>query len=327
MDALHFLRPFWLLAIPAIALIWWLVRKRDADRANIGAAIAPHLREALTINRSARNGIRAVDGVCVATLFLTLAAAGPAWNKQASPWFAETAPLVVAIEVSDSMRSNDLQPTRLDRARFKVIDLVAARTDSKTALIAYSGSAHIVVPPSTDATVLKSFLENLDPAIMPTPGAEASLALPLARRLLGDDSLSGTLLFVNDGFTSADVPLFAAFANEADSPSLAALVIGEDEGGVAIMPDGSPVMAADGSRLDTRIDTSLLRRIASEGNVTVVRAGVGDADIRSLLRTIRSNLQQADDPDARWLDNAWWLLWPAMLLALLWFRRGWTMQW
>jgi len=93
------------------------------------------------------------------------------------------------------------------------------------------------------------------------------------------------------------------------------------------MPDGSPVMAADGSRLDTRIDTSLLRRIASEGNVTVVRAGVGDADIRSLLRTIRSNLQQADDPDARWLDNAWWLLWPAMLLALLWFRRGWTMQW
>ena len=54
----------------------------------------------------------------------------------------------VAIEVSDSMRSNDVQPTRLDRARFKVLDLIAARTGSRTALIAYAGTAHVVVPPS-----------------------------------------------------------------------------------------------------------------------------------------------------------------------------------
>jgi Ca-activated chloride channel family protein len=93
------------------------------------------------------------------------------------------------------------------------------------------------------------------------------------------------------------------------------------------MPDGSPVMAATGGRLDTRIDPALLRRVASEAKVSVVRAGTGDADIRQLLRTIQSNLQQADDPDAVWRDQGWWLLWPAMLLVLLWFRRGWTMRW
>jgi Ca-activated chloride channel family protein len=108
---------------------------------------------------------------------------------------------------------------------------------------------------------------------------------------------------------------------------LAALIVGTDEGGVALMPDGSPVMAASGGRLDTRIDTSMLRRVSSEANVSVVRTGTGDADIRQLLRTIQSNLRQADDPDARWTDQGWWLLWPAALLSLLWFRRGWTMQW
>jgi Ca-activated chloride channel family protein len=96
--------------------------------------------------------------------------------------------LVIAIEVSDSMRSNDLQPTRLDRARFKVMDLVAARTGSRTALIAYAGSAHIVVPPSTDSEVLQPFLESLDPVIMPSPGANAGNVLPLAQALLGEQA-------------------------------------------------------------------------------------------------------------------------------------------
>jgi Ca-activated chloride channel family protein len=326
-DALHFIRPLWLITLPLVALAWWLVRRRDASQADAGNFVAPHLRDALTVNRDARRGLRAVDGVAVATLAAAIAAAGPTWSKQASPWFTETAPLVVAIEVSDSMRSNDFQPTRLDRARFKVMDLVAARTGSRTALIAYAGSAHIVVPPSTDAEILQPFLESLDPAIMPTSGSAADKVLPLARTLLGDRAAGGTLLFVNDGFDSGDVVPLADFANEAGSPALAALVLGTDEGGVALLPDGSPVMADGGVRLDTSIDASLLRRVAAESNMSVVRASAGDADIRQLTRTIQSNLRLADDPDAEWRDQGWWLLWPAALLSLLWFRRGWTMQW
>ncbi len=326
-EALHFLRPLWLAALPAALLTWWWVRRRDASQANVASFVAPHLRDALTVNRNARKGVRAVDGVFVVLLLVILAAAGPTWSKQVSPWFAETAPLVVAIEVSDSMRSNDLQPTRLDRARFKVLDLVAARTGSRTALIAYAGSAHIVLPPSTDVEVLKPLLESLDPAIMPSPGAEASRVLPLAQQLLGEQAAIGTLLFVNDGFESVDVPELAAFAGQPGTPAMAALVFGTDEGGVAFMPDGSPVMASGGGRLDTSVDAAMLRRVSSEAGVSVVRAEAGDADIRKLSRAIQSNLQLADDPDAEWNDQAWWLLWPAALLSLLWFRRGWTMQW
>lgn len=326
-DALHLMRPLWLLAMPAILLVRWLVRRRDADQAMLGDFVAPHLREALTVNRDARRGVRAVDGVAVALFAAAIAAAGPAWDKQASPWFTETAPLIVAIEVSDSMRSNDLQPTRLDRARFKVMDLVATRTGSRTALIAYAGSAHIVVPPSTDGEVLQPFLESLDPAIMPAGGADASKVLPLAKALLGERAAAGTLLFVNDGFESGDVQPLADFAGQPDSPAMAALVLGTEEGGVALMPDGSPVLGEGGGRLDTRVDVPALRRVASAANVTIVRAGTGDSDIRQLTRTIQSNLQLADDPDAEWLDRAWWFLWPALLLSLLWFRRGWTMQW
>ena len=326
-DLFHFIRPAWLLAIPAIGLAWWLVRRREAGTTSIGDLVAPHLRDALTVNRNDRARIRPVDGVAAAALLIAIAAAGPTWSKQQSPWFAETAPLVVAIEVSDSMRANDLLPTRLDRARFKVLDLIAARTGSRTAVIAYAGSAHIVVPPSTDIDVIKPLLESLDPAIMPLGGAAATAVLPLAESLLGDDAAIGTVLFVNDGFDATEVSLFADYASRQGTPAIAALVVGTDEGGVALMPDGSPVMAAGGGRIDTSIDDAVLRRLSREANVPVVRASTGDDDIRRLLRTIESNLRQADDPNAQWKDEGWLFLWPAALLSLLWFRRGWTMRW
>jgi Ca-activated chloride channel family protein len=325
-EQLHIMRPLWLWLVPVIVVAWWLVRRRERDGGSLGELIAPHLRDALTVNRNGQRGIKAVDGVALGMLLLAVAASGPAWDRQAAPWFTETAPLVIALEVSDSMRSNDLMPTRLDRARFKILDLIAARTGSRTALVAYAGSAHVVMPPSSDADVLKPFLESLDPAIMPARGADVAKVLPLARQLLGDATAPGTLLFVNDGFAPADVTALAAFAAEPGAPALVSFVVGTDAGGVALMPDGSPVMSG-GARLDTRVDAATLQRVSREAGISVVRTEPGDADIRALMRQIESRLQQADDPDAEWRDQAWWLLWPVALLLLAWFRRGWTMSW
>ncbi len=326
-ELFHFLRPLWLFALPLVALTWWTVRRRGARRTRMADLVAPHLRDALTVNRSRSRRFRAVDGVALGLIASALAAAGPTWSRQQSPWLVETAALVVAIEVSDSMRSNDVLPSRLDRARFKVLDLIERRTGSRTALIAYAGSAHIVMPPSSDLEVVKPFLESLDPAIMPEPGADVSRVLPLAEAMLADNAGAGTLLFVNDGFEPTDVPALAGHADRADAPSMIALVLGTEEGGVALLPDGSVATGNRGGQLDTAVDAAVLRRIESEAGVPVVRAGAGDADLRRLLRHIESSLRQADDPNAEWRDEAWWFVWPGALLALFWFRRGWTMRW
>lgn len=327
LELFHFLRPLWLLAAPLIVLVWWLIRRRESQGSPAATLVAPHLRDALTVNRAQKGGFRAVDGVCIAMTAAALAAAGPTWSKQPSPWFAETAPLVIAIEVSDSMRANDLQPTRLDRARFKILDLIGQRTGSSTALIAYGGSAHVVMPPSKDIDVIKPFLESLDPAIMPQPGADARSVLPLAGELLGEEAAVGTLLYVNDGFDPVDVPVLAKYSEEPNATSMAALVVGTDKGGVALLPDGSPVMAPGGGRLDTSVDAAVLRRVESEAGMPVVRASNDDQDIQRLLRQIESNLQQAGDPYAQWRDQGWPLICLAAILALFWFRRGWTMRW
>ncbi len=326
-EAFHFLRPLWLLAVPVIALTWWLVRRRGQASPRGETFLAPHLRDALTIDRDGAARLRAVDGVALVMLCLAVATAGPTWSQQQSPWFREAAPLVIAIEVSDSMRSNELLPTRLDRARYEVLDLVKARTGSRTALLAYAGSAHVVMPPTNDVQVLQTFLESLDPAIMPVVGSRAAEALPLARQLLGDDSARATVLFINDGFENADVPALTRFGAAAGAPAVVSLVVGREEGGVALLPDGSPALAPSGERLATRIDPGPLRRVEREAGVPVIRAAADDGDTRALLRHISSRQLAADDPDARWEDQAWLALWPALLLSLSWFRRGWTMRW
>jgi Ca-activated chloride channel family protein len=326
-ELFHFLRPVWLIAIPVIAALWWYGRWRASAVDGSGQLVASHLRAALTVNRDQRDRFRPVDLAALLGLAVVLAASGPTWSRQPSPWFAESAPLVVAIEVSDSMRASDVAPTRLDRARFKLLDLIEARTGSRTAVIAYADSAHIVLPPSSDVDVIKPLLESLDPAIMPLPGSNAADALPLALRLLGDNAAIGTVLFVNDGFDALDIPVLAGFEATAGNPSLVALTVGTDEGGVALYPDGSAVTDAEGNRLDTAIDAAVLARVEAEAGVPVLRMTSDDADVRRLLRAITSNLMQADDPDAQWRDEGWWFLWPAGLFGLLWFRRGWTMRW
>ena len=149
---------------------------------------------------------------------------------------------------------------------------------------------------------------------MPMPGADATNALPLTRRLLGDEAPNGTLLFVNDGFSDADLPALESFAADETAPSVVALVVGSS--------DSSPSLPGDAI-----VDEAVLSRAERDGGVTVVRMQNGDGDLRALMRAVASRLAAADDPDAEWQDQGWWFLWPAMLLALVWFRRGWTMQW
>jgi Ca-activated chloride channel family protein len=93
----HFLRPLWLLALPALGLLWWLVRRRASATAKKESFIAPHLFSALTVGKNTQQRVRPVDGAILALVMATFAAAGPTWSKQLSPWFSETAPLVIAI--------------------------------------------------------------------------------------------------------------------------------------------------------------------------------------------------------------------------------------
>lgn len=299
LAAFHFLRPMLLLALLPIAALWYAVRPRRAGDATVNDHIAPHLAAALQVRNGNRQRMFPIDGVCLGLTLLTLAAAGPTWSRLANPLIAETAPLVVALKVTESMETADLAPSRLDRARFKIRDLIAERAGARTALVAYAGSAHRVSPLTEDPNILRPLLEGLSPSIMPTGGDNATAALDLAGDILAGAESPGAVLFVLDDLNPADV---AAFRRE-DLPPVVFLLA---------LPQGATVAQLD-----------------SLPGSEVVHLTADDSDIARIERRLKSAHRAALLADERlaWEDRGWWLIWPAALLSLLWFRRGWTMRW
>jgi Ca-activated chloride channel family protein len=330
LEAFHWIRPAWLVGLPIFGLIWWLVRRRERAQSFGNALGLPeHLLRSLTVNRSMHRGIRPVDLIMATFLLVVLAAAGPSWGRIQNPFFAETAPLIVALELTDTMLANDVLPTRLSRAKLKLLDLMSLRAGGRTALIAFAGSAHLVLPPSEDPEIVKPFLEGLEPEVMPRRGVDGMSAVSLAHELLAREGTPGSILLVTDGLGQADVAALSDYRARPDAAPIVILGIGTEAGGVSQRADGAIITDSAGRRLESGVNYSELDRFAKIKGVSVFRATVDNADLGRIQRRVESNLQNALDQDvnAAWDDRGWLLSWPTALLMLLWFRRGWTMQW
>lgn len=298
LEAFHFIRPLWLLLLPVVAALWWRVRRPRSHRAVPSDHIAPHLREALTISAVGERRLMPIDGVAFGLWLLAIGAAGPTWSRLPDPFVAQSAPVVVVLKVAPSMEDTDIAPSRLERGKQKIRDLLALRAGARTALVAYSGSAHTVVPMTEDPAVMTPYLEGLTPEIMPRPGDRAAEALDLANALLLQEDTPGGVLFVTDGIDPADTARL-------DTSAAAVAVL-------AMLPDG-------------RVD----RGLSALDRAAVVAVTPDDGDIRRIDGMLNAAYRQAllENTDQPWQDRGHWLAWPAALLALGWFRRGWTMRW
>ncbi|GAA6131546.1 VWA domain-containing protein [Halopseudomonas sabulinigri] len=295
LSAFHFLRPLWFLGLPIIVGLWWWYRFRQQQADRISRHFAPHLAKALRTGQSRTAKVSPTDTLAAMLLCLLVGLAGPSWNRMANPMVSQTAPLVIALEVSQGMLASDVPPSRMERAKHKIEDLLATRTGADTALIAYAGSAHLVVPLTNDPELIKPYLEGLRPEIMPSEGDVAAQALIMAEELLQARDVAGTIVFITDGMGAQNAP---GFADRQERNALAIL---------QMLPEGkqdATLAAIDAQRVVVSADNS---------------------DVAQLEKTLATAYQQAlrENDRLAWKDNGGWLAWPAALLALLWFRRGW----
>jgi len=322
---LHFLRPLWLLVIP---LTLWLYR-RYHERERVAAvwqdAIAPHLLTHLAVRGDGAARLRPYQVLAAIGVLTSLAMAGPTWQREITPFTEDTAPLVVALELTPSMLSIDVQPTRLERAKHKLRDLLAKRASARTAVVAYAGSAHTVLPLTDDPSLIEIYLESLAPSLMPREGDRADAALTLAADLLRRVETPGTVLFMSDGVDHTLADHFAEFRSRTQTQVLF-LALGTDAGG-PIQAEGGG--SGERSGMAPGVDLAGLEAVASAAGGRVIRATVDAADITRLSSAIRTHLVDAtqEDERLRWHDAGYYLIWPIAALALLWFRPGWTVQW
>lgn len=303
MDALaafHFLRPLWLLALLPAAALWLLERHSSDALQQWRRVIDPALLPYLLVGTDRHERITPSDWLFVGWIIATLAVAGPAWQREPSP-FAQAKPAVaVVLKVAPSMLTEDLAPTRLDRARQKLADILTAREGASTALVAYSGSAHLVLPATPDSDVVLDLAKALSPPIMPKQGDDLAGALKLAARALAGSADGGSILVMADTIAPEAVADLAGIKGPA--VTLLALVPPEtDTSGVA---DAARAMGA-----------------------TTIATTPDQADVAAVVRRLDSSDAAASvaGEGEHWREAGYWLVPLLALLTLLWFRRGWVL--
>jgi Ca-activated chloride channel family protein len=195
----HFLRPWWLLLLlPAWLLLkLWLNNTSRED--GWQQSCDPELLQAMQIQTASKGSRWSWLYWPVVTLMI-LAIAGPAVRQVPVPVVKNQSALIIALDVSKSMLSDDLKPSRLQRAKFKIQDLLESRQDGQTALVVYSGDAFVVTPLTDDTETITALLDVIDPSIMPVSGTNTIAALDKAEELLNQAGIArGQILLVTDG--------------------------------------------------------------------------------------------------------------------------------
>ena len=325
----HFLRPLWLLAIP---LVWWLVFRllgKWWSTANWEEIVEPHLLQFLATTPATQKTSLLPWIMCFTGTLLLLALAGPVREKVPQPLLQKSQARVLVLDLSFSMLATDIKPTRIDRARFKLEDLLKRFVEGDTALIAYAGEAFVISPLTHDPATIAALLPGLHPNIMPVPGSRAEQAFSLAGNLLSrSKSGSGHIIWITDGIEGQD---FAALENTVGRNRLSILAVGTESGSPVALSEGGFLKDKNGAIVIPKLNSQPLEKLADikQGSFTVL--SIDDRDVEGIIEAETTATDFIEDEQLRssdkWNEEGPWLLLLALPLAASLFRRGLLFSW
>ncbi len=327
-NQFHFLRPEWLLAmIPAMLLALFFWRQKNSA-INWRSAINPQLLDHLIDGGTQKAARWPWLVLLLAWLITAIAMAGPTWTKLPQPIHKKQDALVIVLDLSLSMLAEDIKPSRLIRARHKILDILAQRDEGLTALIAYSGDAHIVSPLTDDNPTIANLTPALAPGMMPVFGSDPVAALKLAKQLFKNAGASnGRVLLLTDGVTENDVDDIDNLLKRSGY-ELSIMGVGTT--------DGAPIPAKSGFLKDNngniivpQLQRSRLEDLAKHNRGRYTDISLNDNDVTFLLPKLSTELEEntvlTEREFDQWHDRGPLLALALLPLALLAFRRGWLL--
>jgi Ca-activated chloride channel family protein len=329
LQQFHFLRPEWLWAIlPALLLAAYFWRQKSRA-SNWQGAINEQLLAHLVDGGSTKISRWPWLLLMLSWLVVCLALAGPSWSKLPQPVVQRQDALIIVLDLSLSMLAEDIKPSRLSRARHKVLDILQQRNEGISALIAYSGDAHIVSPLTDDHATIANLVPALQPNMMPVFGSDPVAAIKLARQLFNNAGINrGRVLLISDSITADDID---DIDDQLISRGFELSILGVGT------VDGAPIPAEQGFLKDNngniivpQLPRANLERLAAANSGRYIDISLSDNDINFLLPDDilpdENNSRLSDRTFDQWHDRGPWLAFLLLPFALLAFRRGWLLS-
>lgn len=298
----HFLRP-WLLLLLLLPFLFLLHFFRSMQNASSWENVCDKkLLNYLLIKGSSSN--RKLFGCLFLTAlnFAIFAAAGPTWEKRPIPTLVPENPVMILLNLSSDMQVSDLQPNRLNRAKFKISDLLNSLATAQSGLIVYSQEPFLITPISDDTDLIKNLLPAVNFDIMPTNGDRLDRAIELAMEKLK-----------NGGYREGNIIIFSADVGERFDKAL------ETAKNAATQKYKVSVIQTSAEMNEK------LKLIARYGQGYYHLLTNNDQDIAGLDKFINQNiseLKQSENEQSTWLDMGYYLCFVPLVCCLFFFRRG-----
>jgi Ca-activated chloride channel family protein len=328
LQAFHFIRPDWLIALPLVwSLSAWLMLKhaRDGDWSHL---IDPELLPGLRLKGQSGSGSASPwPWLCCAWTLAVVALAGPSWEQEEVPAYRAPAVWMVVLGLSPSMAATDLSPNRYTRARYAINDILDSARDARVGMVVYSDEAYTVSPLTDDVATVRALLPPMAPDIMPSAGDHLAPALLRAGTLLQQSGAKDKqLVLLADEFDDPAAALTAAAKLKAQGVTLNVVGVGTSGGAPIKGSGGQFSLDSKGQPQLARLNTDSLRQVAIAGGgryVDLDGLSTLTTDLHSQPDRLAGATEEHGVHLSKWLDGGAWLLPGLLLLAAVLARRGW----
>ena len=250
----------------------------------------------------------------IACTFVVLGVAGPKFGTKLQETKRAGSEIIIALDVSNSMMAEDIQPNRLERAKQAVSRLIDRLGENKIGLIVFAGEAYTQLPITTDYVSAKMFLSTISPEIVPVQGTAIGTAINLAANSFSPASEAGkAIVVITDGENHEDNPVQAAEEAVKRGINVYAIGVGSTQG------TPIPVRTAYGQRdfmkdrsgntVMTKLDEKTLQETAVAGKGIYVRATTANMGLNNVYDEI-SKLEKAEYEAKIYTDFAEMFQWP-----------------
>ncbi len=308
----------WALPVLLLAFVYGWRRRRRIIGAYANPRTAANI---VPTGLPTRRRSRALIVLAAATLMVA-ALAGPQYGFHWQEIERKGIDIVIALDCSRSMMAADIQPTRLDRAKREIYDLLTMLQGDRVGLVAFSGTAFLQCPLTIDYPAFYLFLEVLTPDYLPVGGSDLTAALSAAQEAFDPQSQAQkAVILITDGEnTGKDDPFAAAQAAQKAGIKLFCIGVGSEDGVPVPKSEGGFQKDAAGQIVLSRLDESLLTRMALATGGSYVRSVAGDMDLDTIYtQQIRTNMDAATVESGRkqvWAERFQWPLALAVILLL-----------
>jgi Ca-activated chloride channel family protein len=255
--------------------------------------------------------------------FLLIAAADPQVGSKMEEVKRKGADIMILLDVSNSMLSQDLAPNRLENAKQAISQLIDNMHDDRIGIIVFAGQAYVQLPITTDYSAAKLFLNTINTDMVPTQGTAIGAAIDMGMQSFDfKDGTGKAMIIMTDGENHEDDAVAAAAKAKDKDVMINVVGIGSAEGApIPIIKDGKQAgfhTDSAGKVVVSKLDENMGKEIAAAGGGVYVRATNANSGLNIIMdQMAKMDRKQYDAKSFRDFEDRFQVLLALALILLV----------